>query len=290
MKSSAVKKNMNQALSLNSRPITLKNLPKVGLRDFDGWFTATKGVSTVSSAVSEWDNLVPGGSNLTQSDADKRPTLSTINNLTALDFDGDASSKGRDSDRMIGGGEIMDGIGTGDYYIALVLAGDAVSGTPAVQCLFSKANSSPLITNRFECRFSGTRFTVVHAGSTILQTNTNMLVQNQTTFVEFHRLNGTLQIFKNGTSVASVSDSSDITESGVGEIGNQSRNFGFNGQIGEFICKAGTVPVKTRQVIEALMATKWNIGAAKTAKARGRAAGFNSLPATNRFRNRVPRF
>ena len=55
-------------------------------------------------------------------------------------------------------------------------------------------------------------------------------------------------------------------------------NFPFNGQIGEFICKAGIFGGQQNKTSDkktewALMATKWNIGAAKTAKARGRAAG-----------------
>ena len=297
MKSSSVKKNMNQALSLNSRPITLRNLPKVRIRDFDGWFTATQGVSTVSSAVSEWKNLVPGGANMTQTTADRRPTLSTINNLTALVFDGDQGNKGVDSDRVAepAGGEMMDGIGTGDFYIAFVIAASIGSGFP-IQSLFNKAQSNLLPSGGLDLRYgrSSGRLSLGRGGgfsnTILLQTADNMLVDQQTTLVEVHRLNGTLQIFKNGTSVASVSDSSDFTESGFVTIGNNSNNFGYAGAIGEFICKVGTVPVKTRQVIEALMATKWNIGAARTAKAKGRAAGFNSLPASNRFRNRPPRF
>ena len=288
MKSPSAKKNMNQVLSLNSRPITIRNLPKVRIRDFDGWFTATQGVSTVSNAVSQWDNLVPGGANLSQPIAAQRPALSEINGLTALDFDGETGGKGANSDNVEGGLNMMDGIGTGDFYIAFVLAGDAVAGTPATQVLFSKMEGGLSLT-RFECRFGNTRFSIHNGSSTLAASATGQLVQGQTTLVEFHRLNGTLQIFKNGTSIASESDSTDITASSVVTIGKGTQN-PFNGQIGEFICKAGTVPVKTRQVIEALMATKWNIGAARTAKARGRAAGFGILPASNRFRNRPPRF
>ena len=97
MKNAASKKNMNQALSLGSRPVTRKNLPKVPLRAFDGWFTATNGVTTVSDVVSEWKNLVPGGADLTQSTANLRPALTTINGLTALAPDG-ASGRGAATD------------------------------------------------------------------------------------------------------------------------------------------------------------------------------------------------
>ena len=146
---------MSQALSLGSRPITRKKLPKVKLRDFDGWFTATQGVSTVSSAVSQWDNLVPGGANLTQTTADRRPTLSTINNLTALAFDGDQGSKGSNSDRVAepAGGEMMDGIGTGDFYIAFVIAASIGSGG-GIQTLFSKVASDLLPTTGLEFKYA----------------------------------------------------------------------------------------------------------------------------------------
>ena len=188
------------------------------------------------------------------------------------------------------GGLLMDGIGTGDFYIAFVIAVDSTSDA---MTLFSKALSSGLgLSHQFNCQYSNNRFSISVSGSALATTAGTQLNVGRTTFVEFHRLNGTLQIFNNGTSVASVSDSTDITHAGVVKIGatTQNNRFPFNGQIGEFICKAGTVPVRTRQVIEALMATKWNLGAAKTAKARGRAAGFGSLPATNKFRNRPPRF
>ena len=291
MKSSSIQKNVNQALSLGSRPITRKNLPGVPLKGFDGWYAADLGVSTVSSVVSEWANQVPGGPTLTQTDADERPALSAINNITALDFDGDTSSKNTNADNAgDSGGLLMDGIGTGDFYIAFVIAVDSTSDA---MTFFSKALSSGIgLTNQFNCEYASNRFSVSVSGSALATTATGQLVQGQTTLVEFHRLNGTLQIFNNGTSVASVSDSTDITHAGVVKIGatTQNNRFPFNGQIGEFICKAGTVPVKTRQIIEALMATKWNLGAAKTEKARGRAAGFGILPATNRFRNRPPRF
>ena len=46
-----------------------------------------------------WANLVSGGANLTQSDADERPALSTINNLTALVFDGDTGGKVQTADK-----------------------------------------------------------------------------------------------------------------------------------------------------------------------------------------------
>jgi len=291
MKTSSAKKNMNQALSLNSRDLTLKKLPKVPLRSFDGWYAADLGVTTVSNVVSAWANQVPGGPSLTQTDANERPALSTVNGLTALDFDGDTSSKSANADNAgDSDGLLMDGIGTGDFYIAFVLATDSTSDS---MVFFSKALSSGLgISNQFNCEYASNRFSISVSGSALATTAGNQLVVGQTTLVEFHRLNGTLQIFNNGTSVASVSDSTNITHADIVKIGATTRNnrFPFNGQICEFICKAGTVPVKTRQVIEALMARKWNLGSAKTGLALRRKGGQGVLPADAPFRNQIPRF
>ena len=285
---------MNQASALGSRKITLRNIPGCGVSSFDGWYTADKGVTAVSNAMSVWKNNVPGGPSLTQTDADNRPGLTTVNGLTALDFDGDTSSKSANADNAgDADGLLMDGIGTGDFYIAFVLAGDAVAGTPATQILFSKnINPSGSVGNRFECRFGNTRFSIHDGSTTLASTATGQLVEGQTTLVEFHRLNGTLQIFKNGTSVASESDSTDLSYAGVVKIGAAAFNNRnpFNGQICEFICRAGTITVRNRQIIEALMARKWNLGAAKTGLASRRKGGQGVLPADAPFRNQIPRF
>ncbi|MAL46669.1 hypothetical protein [Hyphomonas sp.] len=294
MKPSAAKKQMNQASALGSRKITIRNIPGCGVSSFDGWYTADAGVTAVSNAISVWKNNVPGGPSLTQGDADERPALTTVNGLTALDFDGDTSSKNINADSVgDADGLLMDGIGTGDFYIAFVLAGDAVAGTPASQVLFSKnINASGVSTTRLECRFENTRFAIFDGSTSLADTATGQLVQGQTTLVEFHRLNGTLQIFKNGTSIASESDSTDLGYAGQVKIGAsmQNRRNPFNGQICEFICNAGTVTVRNRQIIEALMARKWNLGSARTGLASRNRGGQGVLPADAPFRNTIPRF
>ena len=291
MKSSAAKKQMNQASALGSRKITLRNIPGCGVSSFDGWYTADAGVIRVGNSMSEWKNNVPGGPSLSQTDADERPSLATVNGLTALEFDGDTSSKSVNADNAIDSDALlMDGIGTGDFYIAFVIATDSTSDS---MTLFSKALSSGVgLGNQFNCSYGSNRFSISASGSSLAQTAGGQLVVGQTTLVEFHRLNGTLQIFNNGTSVASVSDSTDITHAGPVVIGATTRNnrFPFNGQICEFICNAGTVTVKNRQIIEALMARKWNLGSAKTGLASRRKGGQGVLPADAPFRNQIPRF
>ena len=291
MKSSAAKKQMNQASALGSRKITLRNIPGCGVSSFDGWYTADAGVIRVGNSMSEWKNNVPGGPSLSQTDADERPSLATVNGLTALEFDGDTSSKSVNADNAIDSDALlMDGIGTGDFYIAFVIATDSTSDS---MTLFSKALSSGVgLGNQFNCSYGSNRFSISASGSSLAQTAGSQLVVGQTTLVESHRLNGTLQIFNNGTSVASVSDSTDITHAGPVVIGATTRNnrFPFNGQICEFICNAGTVTVKNRQIIEALMARKWNLGSAKTGLASRRKGGQGVLPADAPFRNQIPRF
>ena len=283
---------MNQASALGSRKITLRNIPGCGVSSFDGWYTADKGVTRVGNSMSVWKNNVPGGPSLSQTDADQRPGLATVNGLTALEFDGDTSSKSANADNAgDSDGLLMDGIGTGDFYIAFVLATDSTSDT---MVFFSKIQGGSGIgsTSQFNCEYASNRFSISVGGSSLAQTTGGQLVVGQTTLVEYHRLNGTLQIFNNGTSVASVSDSTDITQAGAVKIGASVRanRFPFNGQICEFICNAGTVTVKNRQIIEALMARKWNLGSAKTGFASRRKGGQGVLPADAPFRNQIPRF
>ncbi len=282
---------MNQAMALGSRLITRRTIPGMSIRDFDGWYTADAGVIRVGNSMSEWKNNVPGGPSLTQTDADERPSLATVNGLTALEFDGDTSGKSVNADNASDSDELlMDGIGTGDFYIAFVIATDSTSDS---MVLFSKGiNSGSSLGSQFNCNYGSNRFSIGVGGSSLAQTAGGQLVVGQTTLVEYHRLNGTLQIFNNGTSVASVSDSTDITHTGPVVIGATIRNnrFPFNGQICEFICNAGTVTVKNRQIIEALMARKWNIGTGLTGLASRDRGGINVLPAGNRFRNTIPTF
>ena len=79
---------MNQAMALGSRLITRRSIPGMNIRDFDGWFTATEGVTknllNIPPTVSGWANLVPGGADFAQSTSNLQPALSTINGLTAL--------------------------------------------------------------------------------------------------------------------------------------------------------------------------------------------------------------
>ena len=282
---------MNQASALGSRKITLRNIPGCGVSSFDGWYTADAGVIRVGNSMSEWKNNVPGGPSLTQTDADERPGLANVNGLVALEFDGDTSSKSVNADNASDSdGLLMDGIGTGDFYIAFVIATDSTSDS---MTLFSKAISSGSgLGSQFNCSYGSNRFSMSVGGSSLAQTAGGQLVVGQTTLVEFHRLNGTLQIFNNGTSIASESDSTDITHAGPVVIGATTRNnrFPFNGQICEFICASRTVTVRNRQIIEALMARKWNLGSAKTGLASRRKGGQGVLPADAPFRNQIPRF
>ena len=284
MKSSSVKKNMNQALSLNSRPITLRNLPKVRIRDFDGWFTATKGVSTVSNAVSEWKNLVPGGADLTQSTANLRPALTTINGLTALAPDG-ASGRGAATD-LLTNGDLMDNIGTGDFYLGCVVS---IDGFSLNTFTFIQKKQEGFGTGNFTIQLGDStnkRLRITNGSTTVIQTDSDSFNEtDKTYFIEIVRIGTTLTVYKNGENIKQVTDSTDnISQTGDLTIGS------INCKLGEFICKKGTMPDRTRQVIEALMATKWNIGNAPTLSKRGRASGFGILPASNRFRNRPPRF
>ena len=275
---------MNQANALGSRPITRKNLPKLRLRSFDGWFTATNGVTTVSNAVSEWENLVPSGADLTQSTANLRPALTTINGLTALAPDG-ASGRGAATD-LLTDGDLMDNIGTGDFYLGFVVSIDAFSIN---QFTFMQKKVSGLGLGHLTIQLGDStnkRLRITNGSTAVIVTDNNSFNEtDKTYFIEIVRIGTTLTVYKNGENIKQVTDSTDnLNQTGDLNIGS------INCKLGEFICRKGTVPDRTRQMIEALMATKWNIGNAPTLSKRGRASGFGILPASNRFRNRPPRF
>ena len=127
---------------------------------------------------------------------------------------------------------------------------------------------------------------VIRVGSSaVFTTDTNSFNEtNKTYFVEVVRTGGTTICYRNGENIKELTPIYTLAAEGDLKFGQA------DCKVGEFICKKGTMPDKTRQVIEALMATKWNLGANPTAVARGRASGFDSLPASNPFRNKPPRF
>ena len=201
MKLSAAKKNMTQALSLGSRPITRKNLPKLGLRDFDGWFTATQGVTTVSDVVSEWDNLVPGGANLTQPTANARPALTTVNGKTAIDFDG-ASGRGAASD-FVTEGAMLDDIGTGDFYVGMVINCDPMP--ISTQTLVTKAQGTGNSQWQFLIQADtagddevGVQLQHIQSSPslsvTTFFTTSETLFEDKTTFIELVKTGNTLKV------------------------------------------------------------------------------------------------
>jgi len=273
---------MNQALALGSRPITRRNLPKLRLRSFDGWFTATQGVSknllNIPPTVSGWANLVPGGADFAQSTSNLQPALSTMNGLTALAPDG-ASGRGAATDVLVEG-DMIDNIGTGDFYIGMVYELETAGAFGTRTTIIQKQAGSG--SNAFSIQIS----TVLdfRIGASVPFSVSGELELNKTTFLEIVRTDGVMKAYVNGTEVKSANFTTDLSCDGDLIIGASDM------KIGEFICRKGTMPDKTRQMIEALMATKWNLGSASTALARGRASGFNSLPVSNTFRNKPPRF
>ena len=179
MKTSSAKKNMNQALSLNSRNLTRKKLPKLPLRSFDGWFTATEGVTknllNNPNTVSGWKNLVPGGSDFEKSTSNLQPALTTINGLTALAPDG-ASGRGAATDVLVEG-DMIDNIGTGDFYIAFVISLDAL--TVASYSILTKAG-----TGSYNIEIGGnSKNLAIRVGSSVVfQTDTNSFTETNETY------------------------------------------------------------------------------------------------------------
>ena len=278
MKSSSSKKNMNQANALGSRPISRRKIPGMGITAFDGWFTATKGVTTVDDKVTEWRNLVPGGANFTQSTENLRPALSTMNGLTALAPDGE-SGRGAATDILVEGA-MLDDIGTGDFYIGMVYELETGGPFGSRTTIFQKLAGSG--SNAWTVQIS----TVLdfRIGASVPFSVSGELELNKTTFLELVRTDGVMKAYRNGTEIKSATFNTDLSCDGDLKIGASDM------KIGEFICKKGTMPDKQRQIIEALMARKWNIGTVSTGLASRKRSGIGVLPSGNLFRHQIPRF
>ena len=274
---------MNQAMALGSRPITRRTIPGLSIGGFDGWFTGTTGITTVSDAVSEWKNLVPGGADLTQSTANLRPALTTINGLTALAPDGE-SGRGAATD-LLTEDDLMENIGTGDFYFGFVVSIDAfsINQTTFMQKLSGLGTGNLTF---FLGDSTAKRFRLVNGGTTVIATDNDSFDEtDKTYFIEIVRIGTTCTVYKNGENIKQVTDSTDnLAQTGNLNIGS------INCKLGEFICRKGTVKDKQRQIIEALMARKWNIGFAPTQIKSRSKGGLNVLPSGNRFRNSLPTF
>ena len=271
-------------MSLGSRPITRRKIPGMNLSRFDGWFTATDGVTknplNIPNTVSGWANLVPGGADFAQSTSNLQPALTTINGLTALAPDG-ATGRGAATDVLVEG-DMIDNIGTGDFYIGMVYELETGGQFGARTTIISKAAGSG--SNAFSIQIN--LFMDFRVGSSVPYSTSGgtALELNKTTFLEIVRTDGVMKTYKNGEEIKSASFTTNLSCNGDLTIGASDM------KIGEFICKRGTMPDRQRQIIEALMARKWNIGSASgTIKSRSR-SGLGVLPAGNRFRNTIPRY
>ena len=283
MKSSSSKKNMHQANALGSRPISRRKIPGMSISAFDGWFTATKGVTknilNNPNTVSGWKNLVPGGADFAQSTSNMQPALTTINGLTALAPDG-ASGRGAATDVLVEG-DMIDNMGTGDFYIGMVYELETVGSFGTKTTIISKLNGTG--SNGFNIQINASQMDF-RIGASVSFSASGLDCLDRTIFLEIVRTDGTVKVYENGTEKKSVSFSTDLSCDGDLKIGASDM------KIGEFICKKGTMPDKQRQIIEALMARKWNLGTVSTGLASRQRGGIGVLPAGNRFRNQIPRF
>ena len=274
---------MNQAMALGSRLITRRSIPGMNIRDFDGWFTATEGVTknvlNNPNTVSGWTNLVPGGADFAQSTSNKQPALSTINGLTALAPDG-ASGRGAATDVLVEG-DMIDNIGTGDFYIGMVYELETVGSFGTKTTIIGKLNGTG--SNGFNIQVNATVMDW-RIGASVHFSASGLDCLDRTIFLEIVRTDGTVKVYENGTEKKSTGFSTDLSCDGDLQIGASDM------KIGEFICKKGTMPDKQRQIIEALMARKWNLGTVSTGLASRDRGGINVLPVGNRFRNTIPTF
>jgi hypothetical protein len=217
-------------------------LPKLPLRSFDGWFTATEGVTknllNNPNTVSGWKNLVPGGSDFAQSTSNLQPALTTINGLTALAPDG-ASGRGAATDVLVEG-DMIDNIGTGDFYIAFVISLDAL--TVGSYAILSKGG-----TGSYNIEIGGnSKNLAIRVGSSVVfQTDTDSFTEtNETYFVEVVRTDGTTICYKNGENIKELTPIYTLAAEGDLSFGRA------DCKVGEFIWRLNGILVLIQQPLQ----------------------------------------
>jgi hypothetical protein len=220
-------------------------------------------VTTVSSAVSQWNDKSGNGRDFTQSTAGSRPAYSTaaLNNLNTVTPDG--------TDDWMTGPVIFSGNQPTSYFIIaayklLNIIDDG--GNNTTNFLIGQTGSAILNSNLYVNIAQGTPRVIVHdafppsggslAGNTTITANTNYLTA-------IGRNGDTREIWLNGASDASQSaaetyNGTTINETNLFQL--LGTNNAMNASVGEIVAVA--YPTTTdRQKLEGYLAHKWGLTA-----------------------------
>ena len=221
-------------------------------------------ITTVSGAVSQWNDKSENGRNATQGTAGNRPAYSStgFNSRPGVSFDG------TDDFMSIGGGTIS---GTGYHYAMAIKPGAAaitsVDGD-AVFWLQNAYNANGFLHILYRSNIASKFRTSINSDGVATNINTKYLTTDATTSEQILayggpstnlRLNGTLQA--NGSDIATVANT--ISYSGLAaEIGRYYVTTGYNGafDIAEFVLISSPSNNDILK-LEGYLAHKWGLTA-----------------------------
>lgn len=226
---------------------------------------ASSTITTVSGAVSQWNDRSGNSRHGTQSDSNQRPTVNAtgINGNPALSFDGD-------NDWLAFPTGFLNG--TTSFTVAMVISGptqqnDAIWGP------------SPSFGSGLELVYTSTAFR-----PTLLRINNNDRIQsnlwstnNTATLTTITASSTATAGWLNGSAVSAVSSAgnSALNFNGIYGLGRYSGG-GFNAQMlmGEFIIMESSASTDDRQKLEGYLAHKWGLA--------------SSLPASHPYKSAAP--
>lgn len=226
------------------------------LQSLSLWMDASDSstITLTSSEVSQWDDKSGNGYNFTQTDANQRPTLGTLNGLTSVQFNlndaGTATDKLNATSNPLG--NVNDSVGEMSLFIAGEVNSLATSGGyfPIIgqNTFYISTYILGQVLARFGSagQFSSSAGIVSNGDKVLLGFTSSVSASNQ-------------EVFLNGTSVASQSVTSSLSVASSFYIHGFTSN-GYDNELGEIVMVAGnTLSTSDRQKIEGYLAHKWGM-------------------------------
>ena len=221
------------------------------------WLDATDAatITEVSGAVSQWDDKSGNARHVSQGTASKRPTLSTLNGLSALDFDGaDDWLVTATNQTMHAGSWLAFGVAKRD------------AGATGFGMLFSQHENVSTKTNAQYLRATTTGIETITFNTSNTAFTASAAGDDEAALVYSASCEtGALQAFVNGTGGSVVAPtgtiSTDVSQVSVGarQSSAGAADTYFKGEIGELILVPDTTSSVTRQRIEGYLAHKWGL-------------------------------
>ena len=253
MKSAAITKQNSQVLPLGGR---LWN--PTHLRDLITWLSPRRNFSkTLGDGLAQWDDSLRN-TTFAQGATNRMPTLTqekaTFNGLLVPDFDG-----GDDLMADLTPTDLLD-VGTGDFFIMAAIKTGVVGASSIVN--LQQENSNEQINLGIISGRGGNKLDI-RVNSISNQPGDTTLTNNTTYLVYAERLNGTLNVYLNGTKDHSsgAANSTSIDNNAASILGSSDASIPantFDGKIAEVVFGGSTdtniIGTEDRQRLEGYMA------------------------------------